>query len=114
MLSATSLTTQLLCNSSLTCMTQAPGPAQSALLEVQVLQGGHGDDGKEAGEAHEDECAPAHQAVLDAVRHIHEVCNAVALPIAGDVLVSHCAQLGPYQPLDGPGHRVDVVEPAHA
>ena len=81
-------------------MTQARGPAQSALLEIQVLQGGHGDDGEEAGEAHEDERAPAHQAVLDAVRHIHEVCNAVALPVACDVLICYRAQLGPYQPLD--------------
>ena len=90
-----------------------PRLVESALLEIQELEGGHGDEGKEAGEPDKDERAPADQAVLDAVRHVHELGDAVALPAHGYELIGHCAQLRPYHALNGPCHRVDVIEPAY-
>lgn len=86
--------------------------SSSAFLKVEELEGGHGDEGEEAGEADQDERAPADQAVLDAVGHIHELRDAVRAPRHRDELVMHRAQLRAYQPLDGPRHRVEVVEPA--
>ena len=88
--------------------------AASALLEVEELEGGHGDEREEAGEADQDEGAPADQAVLDAVRHVHELRDAVRAPRHGDDLISHRPQLRPYQPLNCPRHRIQVVEPASA
>ncbi len=88
--------------------------AASALLEVEELEGGHGDEREEAGEAGQDEGAPADQAVLDAVGHVHELCDAVRAPRHRDELISHRPQLRPYQPLNCPCHRIQVVEPASA